>query len=131
MKGKMFTGMLIVLFLSNIVVAQAVTWVSIDVKPGSCPNAVNLESKGVLSVAILTTDNFDALEVDPVTVQFEGATPLRWAMEDVDGDGDIDLVFKFKVKETNLNDLSLDVYLSGETYGGIEIMGWDQVKIVP
>lgn len=44
--------------------------VVIDIKPGSDPNAINPRSKGVIPVAILTTDTFDAQSVDPSTVQF-------------------------------------------------------------
>jgi hypothetical protein len=39
--------------------------VPIDIKPGSFPNSINPQSKGVIPVAILTTDTFDATTVDP------------------------------------------------------------------
>ena len=66
--------------------ANTVT-VSIDIKPCSCPNSINLKSNGAVPVAVLTTVDFDATTVDPETVEFVGAVPLRWAMEDVNGDG--------------------------------------------
>jgi len=44
--------------------------VDIDIKPGSDPNSINLKSKGVVPVAVLTTDGFDASTVDPETVGF-------------------------------------------------------------
>lgn len=47
--------------------------VSIDIKPCSFPNSINLKSKGVMPVDILTTEDFDATAVDPTTVLF-GAT---------------------------------------------------------
>ena len=37
-----------------------VTTVTIDIKPGSFPNRINLRSKGVIPVAVLTTATFDA-----------------------------------------------------------------------
>jgi hypothetical protein len=103
----------------------------IDIKPGSYPNSINLDSKGVVSVAVLTTDDFDASDVDPVTVEFAGASPLRWAMEDVDGDGDMDLLFHFKTQELELDENSTEAYLQGYTQGGEFIWGTDTVNIVP
>ena len=42
--------------------------VAIDIKPGSFPNSINPKSRGVIPVAILTTDSFDATTVDSTTV---------------------------------------------------------------
>jgi uncharacterized repeat protein (TIGR01451 family) len=106
--------------------------VDIDIKPGSYPNSINIGSKGVVPVAILTTDDFDASTVDPTTVMFAGAAPLRWTMEDVDRDGDMDLLFHFKTQElTELNSESTEAILTGETFGGHLIEGIDTVNIVP
>lgn len=57
--------------------------VAMDIKPGSCPNPLNVKNQGVLPVAILGTPDFDVSEVDLNTVKLEGKTPLRWAFEDV------------------------------------------------
>ena len=74
----------------DITVTGCLYWteVDIDIKPGSDPNSINLKSKGVVPVAVLTTPDFDAATVDPATVEFAGASPVRWTMEDVDGDTD-------------------------------------------
>ena len=61
---------------------------SIDVKPGSDPNTINLASNGRIAVAIFTTDDFDASQVDASTVLFAGANAVRSSLEDVDHDGD-------------------------------------------
>jgi hypothetical protein len=70
--------------------------VSIDIKPGSFPNSINTESKGVIPVAILTTDAFDATAVDSTTVFFAAtgneAAPVQFVLEDVDGDGNTDMI---------------------------------------
>jgi hypothetical protein len=108
-----------------------VVQVTIDIKPGSDPNSINLKSKGVVPVAVLTTDDFDASTVDPDTAVFAGASPLRWAMEDVDGDGDIDLLFHFKTQELNLDENSTEATLTSDTTDGKHIEGTDAVNIVP
>ena len=81
--------------------------VQIDIKPTSCPNPLNLKSKGVLPVAILGTEGFDVTEIDPATVALfwvgsdpfdpiippdEISTPLRTALEDVAAPYDGELV---------------------------------------
>lgn len=42
--------------------------VTIDIKPGSYPNSINLGSNGNVLVAIFSTEDFDATTVDPLTV---------------------------------------------------------------
>ena len=105
--------------------------VIIDIKPGSYPNSINLKSRGVVPVAVLTTDDYDAALIDPDTVSFAGADPVRWTMEDVDDDGDEDLLLHFKTQELDLNESSTDATLTGFTYGGTTIWGTDTVNIVP
>lgn len=122
-------------YMNNIdyfkVMVEAVACVSIDIKPGSDPNSINLDSQGVVPVAILTTDDFDASTVDPVTVVFAGAMPLRWTVEDVDGDGDLDMLFLFKTRELELTSADTQAYLIGATTDGTPILGEDTVNIVP
>ena len=105
--------------------------VEIDIKPGSDPNSINLGSRGVVPVAVLTTGTFDASTADPATVVFAGATPVRWAMEDVDDDGDLDLVLHFKTEELDLDVNSKEAVLTGVTFGGVPIQGTDTVNVVP
>ena len=105
----------------------------IDIKPGSDPNSINLKSKGVVPVAVLTTEDFDASEVAPDSVEFAGASPVRWTQEDVDDDGDLDMLFFFKIQDLNLTEDSTEATLTGETIppGRTPIEGTDTVNIVP
>jgi len=105
--------------------------VTLDIKPGSYPNSINLKSRGKVPVAILTTDDFDADNVDPDTCLFAGASPVRWNIEDVDRDGDDDMILHFKTQELDLTKHSTEATLEGETIEGTPIIGTDSVNIVP
>jgi streptogramin lyase len=108
--------------------------ISIDIKPASFPNNINPRSAGVIPVAILTTDSFDATTVDWTTVRF-GATgteaaPVRFALEDVDGDGDIDMILHFTTQSTGIACGETSASLTGETFGGQMIQGADSIHTV-
>jgi probable HAF family extracellular repeat protein len=102
----------------------------IDIKPAVYPNTINLGSKGVVPVAILTTADFDASMVDPATVTFADASPIRWKMKDVDKDGDRDMLLYFTIQYLNLNSSSTEATLIGQTTDGMNIEGSDSVVIV-
>jgi hypothetical protein len=102
--------------------------VALDIRPGACPNSLNLRSRGVLPVAVVGSVIFDVTQIDPdslVLTRTDGlggeVQPLRGphgpgvALNDVatpfdgpacecrtaggDGDGIDDLVMKFSVPE--------------------------------
>jgi hypothetical protein len=107
------------------------TLVSIDIKPRSYPNSINLGDLGVIPVAILTTNSFNAATVDPGTVVFAGAEPEHYALSDVDRDKDADLILHFNTQETDILPGNDSACLTGETYDGVPIMGCDSVRTVP
>jgi len=126
--------------------------VAIDIKPQSCPNAFRTKSKGVLPVAILGTEDFDVMTVDPATVLLEGVAPLRDSLEDVSrpvepgedtcycttdlADGYLDMTLKFDHQEIlaalgPVTDGEVRVLtLTGMTYEGMPIEGKDCVVII-
>lgn len=107
--------------------------VSIDIKPGSARNVVNLKSRGVIPVAILTTDTFNATRVETQSVRFgpSAATARgRGHIEDVNRDGRPDLVLHFRTQETGIQCSDQTVSLTGETIAGESIRGSDSVTIV-
>jgi hypothetical protein len=79
----------------------------------------------------LTTAEFDASTVDPTTVKFADASPIKWKMTDVDFDGDIDMLFFFNTQALNLDETSTEGTLTGKTDAEIDIIGTDSVSIVP
>jgi len=104
----------------------------IDIKPGSDQNSINLKSKGVVPVAVLTTDDFDAATIDPATVEFAGASPVKWKLEDVDDDGDEDMMFHFNTEELNLNqDSTVATLTAHQLLTEVIVTGTDEVRIVP
>ncbi|HUW19500.1 MAG TPA: hypothetical protein VMW16_09370 [Sedimentisphaerales bacterium] len=128
---------------------------NIDIKPGSCPNPLNLESKGVLCVAVLGSEALDVTMIDPASVRLQGVVaPVRSSLQDVSGppadggacdcgegpDGYTDLVLKFKTQdvvaelipdsgELNKGDVLVLTLTAGLT-NGKEIMGEDCVVLV-
>ena len=115
------------LFYSNTAVfLQSTETGLIDIKPGSDLNSINLKSRGVVPVAVLTTGDFDASTIDPGDVLFAGAEPVRSTLEDVDEDGDLDMLFHFKTQYLELDENSTEATL---TVDGIAA-GTDTVRIV-
>jgi hypothetical protein len=106
--------------------------IEIDIKPGSFPNSINLKSKGVIPVAILTTMALDATTVMADTVRFgpAEAEPVHWALEDVDGDGDTDMILHFRTQETGIKATDTEAELIGTTQSGMAFVGSDSVNIV-
>jgi hypothetical protein len=104
---------------------------TIDIKPGSFPNSINLKSKGVVSVAILSSSTFNVVDVDVNTVMFAGAVPEKFAYEDVNSDGVADLVLHFRTQDLHLTDSSTEATLTGKLRNGTSVTGTDSVRIVP
>jgi len=98
----------------------------LDIKPGSCPNPVNPQSKGVVSIAVVGSNLFDVVQIDvdsltlaradgvggfitPMMVKRgprvhieDVATPFdgrRCTCHELNGDGMDDLLLKFSTQE--------------------------------
>lgn len=119
---------------ASLTVMPATVHIQVDIKPDSDINSVNTDSNGVITVAVLTSEDFDALQVDPDTARFgpaEAAKAHSQAhVEDVDYDGDMDLVFHFRTQETGMQCGDTEATLTGETWDGIPVSGTDSVDTV-
>jgi len=107
----------------------------IDIKPGSFPNSVNINSKGTIPVAILSSITFDAGNVDPSSLTFgptgNEASADSCSVEDVNDDGLDDLVCHFNVQDTGFACGDTEGVLTGELFDATPIEETGPVKIVP
>jgi uncharacterized delta-60 repeat protein len=111
--------------------------VTVDVKPDSPDNVIPLLAGGVVPVAILTTDTFDAASVDPASVCFGSASePSRrdcterhgtGHLEDVNGDLRPDLLLHYETQETGIAPGDTEACLTGRTTAGVAIQGCDRI----
>jgi hypothetical protein len=119
---------------------ESVLEVEIDIKPDSEPNPINLNARGVLPVAVFSSEDFDATQVDPATALLAGAPVAvtggknaKWMAhaEDVDGDGLLDLMLQFDNQELDPAQLQDGIaILTGATYDGEEIEGQNDIVLV-
>ncbi len=149
----------VTLTLTVIRVETEVIECPVDIKPGSCPNPLNVGSQGVLRVAIAGTGDFDVTTVDTDSIKLIDIAPLQTSYEDVctaffpllgkedaldcteEGpDGFLDLTLKFDMQEI-VPAIGEDVVdgevivltLTGnlfEEFGGTPIKGEDVVIIL-
>ena len=101
------------IFYDNVVFSRAPLGVSLDIKPGSCPNPINREPLGLLPAALLGTAGFDVHNVDLSSLRLEGVAPIRSGYADVAApfagevcgcstggpDGFLDLTLKFRAQD--------------------------------
>jgi len=108
--------------------------VAIDIQPNKSTNKVKPDSSGLISVAILTTEDFDAQQVNLDTVRFgpDGAAEVhsRNHVQDVDNDGDMDLLLHFRILQTGIQCGDTEATLTGETWDEVPIIGTDSIVTV-
>jgi hypothetical protein len=113
---------------------QCARTVAIDIKPRSPSNRLHLKREGVIRVAILTTDTFDATQVDALSIRFgpHGAQERHGhgRLTDVNGDGQLDLVLHFRMRDTGIQCGETSVSLTGQTFDGQAIAGSDFIQTV-
>jgi len=129
---------------------RVVVAVMVDIKPQSCPNPLNVKSKGVLPAAVLGSEEFDVNTIELASIRLAGVAPVSSSFEDVaapvpDGndcqcttegpDGYLDLTLKFKTQqiveaigEVDTGD-KLTLELTGMLFDGRPIKGADCILV--
>ncbi len=114
--------------------APSTLTVDVDIKPGDFPNVINPGSKGVIPVAILTTDSFDATLVNAAVVTFgatgEEALALKASMADVNMDGRPDMLLHFRTEQAGIKCGDALLKLMGYTQNGQPFSGTDSIRTV-
>jgi hypothetical protein len=113
--------------------------ISIDIKPGSLPNSINLASAGSVPVAILSSPTFDATRIVPESVSLAGARVKLvgkssrglCAAEDVNADGRLDLVCQVVTAQFIIEVGDSVAVLEADTIYGQHVRGQDSINIVP
>ena len=129
--GMEFCGSMVIAEYSDVID------VSIDIKPGSFPNSINLGSNGNIPVSIFSTLSFDARTIDPASVTLAGASVLlrgksNWLyiIEDINNDGLEDMIVHIDTTALQLSVGDIDAVLEACTISGVKIRGTDSVRIV-
>ncbi len=131
--------------------------VPLDIEPRDGRNRINLDSRGHVRVAILSTETFAATTVSPGTVRFGPgqAPPLaedddedgeddrdgrrkhkgttrkaKHHLEDTNDDGRPDLLLQFSIPATGLACADSQATLTGVTFSGDRISGSDTIRVV-
>jgi len=129
--------------VTPVIVAQ------IDVKPNDTTNIINLNAGGVVPIAILSTVDFNALDIDTslnddgsgkitfsgASAKIKGKSGSYTSTSDVDGDGDLDLVIHFHITEIDPVLFEIDgsikyASISGVLYDESPFTGRDNITIV-
>ncbi|MFC2081729.1 fibronectin type III domain-containing protein [Candidatus Bipolaricaulota bacterium] len=114
-------------------------WVDVHIRPGSEMNQVNPCAKGVIPVAIISTEGFDATEVVVESVVFAGALvavnkagKLQAHVEDLNADGLPDLLIQVDIAD--LDPLELhegEGCITALTRSGDVVRGCDEFQVAP
>ncbi len=111
----------------------------VDIRPGGSENAVNLGSAGAILVAILSSDRFNALDVDPATIRVAGAQvrllgkgdALACRTGDPNADGRPDLLCDVATAQFLIEPGQSLVTVTAATFSGSPVSGADWIQIVP
>ncbi|MBI5401474.1 C40 family peptidase, partial [Candidatus Wolfebacteria bacterium] len=112
--------------------------ISIDIKPDSLPNSINIGSGGIVPVAIFGTATFNVAQINLATITLANAPikpkkngQLIASYSDVNEDGFTDVVVHIITEALQLTSLDVKAELNGSLLDGSKIKGSDSVRIVP
>ena len=112
--------------------------VSIDIKPGSASNCLNMNGHGLIPVAIKRSETLHVSDVDISTLKFAGLNvrvkgdgKQQCAAKDWNGDGYRDLVCHFIDDPDSWSPDNGSATLTGSLTNGTPIIGSDSICLVP
>jgi hypothetical protein len=124
----------VVVQLSNVIEPR------IDIAPNDPRNRINSRSNGRVSVALISTHEFNALSVNPFTLRFGrtgqedslsriGGLIPRVRYTDVNDDGRLDMVVEFEIEETGFRPGDTKGILTGQFWDGTAFTAEDAVSV--
>lgn len=131
---KGFTGQQFSLCVDNVSWLPLATPACVDVKPGSDTNPINLESQGVIPVALLGSCSMDVNDIDPDTVSFgpDAALEAHRVLihyEDVNGDGVLDAIFHFPTQESGIQEGDGEACIFWQDFAGNSFSCCDYIRV--
>lgn len=130
------SSVIVMLLIAAVVAIAGQYPADIDIKPNSCPNAINPNSGGKTPVAVLGRSWFDVNWIDPTTVKFggpgePGVYAMHYAIKDVNDDGRMDMIFQFRTRDTGIVVGDEWAWLYGVTWGGDYFYEEQAIKTTP
>ena len=122
--------------------------ITVDIKPGVYPNVINLNSNGVVSVALFSDDEFNAMDVVLDSVRVGGAPIAQRGKQrarymahatDVNGDGLVDLLVQVETEQLTVPEdgyvlvtgkIGQSQQLGKLSQTGAEFAGGDEVLVM-
>jgi subtilisin family serine protease len=107
--------------------------VEIDIDPDTDENLINLNSGGLLRVAILGSESFDISSIDVTRTFFASgraaaAHKQGGHVEDVNGDGLFDLVSHYRIPEAGIESGDVEACLRGQMLDRTPFTGCDRIS---
>ena len=107
--------------------------ISVDIKPDSETNPINLMSPGIIPVAIFGSEELDVRDIDTATLTFgpDAAQPdhrVGGHRDEIDGDGWKDLLSHYRIGESGIAIGDTRACVTGETVDGSSFESCDAIS---
>jgi hypothetical protein len=123
--------------VDNVVVEQIWENITVDYAPSTPNNTIRPKNPAesvyivIKTTSIAAGDDYDinAAYIDPASLKLGAnlAPVLNYQASDVDGDGDMDYTYEFNTGATGITCLDTRITLTGKTYYGVPMAGYDTV----
>ena len=96
--------------------------------PTSDPNSINCDQQGLVPAAFLSTADFNACDLDPLSIKWGTAIPVKSSCAQVDGNYGNDLVVHFDIEDLQILSTHTEALFTGKTFDGTVVDGKDSVR---